>query len=151
MDDESSLEGSGASSANDLSSRVRSTVGRLSRRFRAERPEGELGDKALEVLTFLDKRGPHSLTELSEAAQVAPASMSQSVNRLTSAGYAVRTPDDRDGRRVLFTTTPAGTDLAVATQARRNAWLSARLDELSGPEQDVVARACALLDRIAES
>lgn len=77
-------------------------MARLSRRFRSERPEGSLGDTALDVLIRPHKRGPLTLTELSEAGQVAPASMSHSVNRLTSAGYAIRTPDPKDRRTVLF-------------------------------------------------
>src|SRR5438128_4284363 len=89
-----------------LGGQLRSTVGRLYRRFRSERPEGSLGDTALEVLTRLHKNGPQTLTELSEYDHVAPASMSQTVNRLTSAGYAIRTPDPNDRRKVLFSTTP---------------------------------------------
>ena len=77
----------------DLGGQLRSAVGRLYRRFRSERPEGGLGDAALDVLTRLHKRGPQTLTELSEHDRVSPASMSQTVNRLTSAGYAVRTGD----------------------------------------------------------
>ena len=85
----------------ELGAQVRSAVWRLYRRFRNERPEGSLGDTALEVLTRLHKHGPQTLTELSQYDQVAPASMSQSVNRLTSAGYAVRTPDPNDRQGVV--------------------------------------------------
>src|SRR5271167_4139619 len=84
--------------AADLGGQVRAAVGRLYRRFRSERPEGSLGDAALEVLTYLHKRGPQTLTELSEQGRFSPASMSQTVNRLTSAGYAVRTRDTGDRR-----------------------------------------------------
>ena len=37
-----------------LGAQVRSTVGRLYRRFRNERPEGGLGDAALDVLNCAD-------------------------------------------------------------------------------------------------
>src|ERR1700728_4172010 len=82
----------------DLGGQLRSAVGRLYRRFRSERPEGGLGDAALAVLTRLHKHGPQTLTELSEHDRVSPASMSQTVNRLTSAGYGVRARDPGDGR-----------------------------------------------------
>jgi DNA-binding MarR family transcriptional regulator len=134
-----------------LGGQVRSAVGRLYRRFRSERPEGSLGDTALDVLIWLYKNGPQTLTELSEYGQVAPASMSQSVNRLTSAGYAVRTPDPTDGRKVLFSATPEGTGLARATRAQRDAWLDTQLRALSLEDQNVIARACSLLTSIAES
>jgi DNA-binding MarR family transcriptional regulator len=75
--------------------------------------------------------------------------MSQSVNRLTSAGYAIRTSDPDDGRKVLFSTTSEGTALARATRNQRNAWLDAQLRALSPEDQQVIARACVLLSDIA--
>jgi DNA-binding MarR family transcriptional regulator len=135
----------------DLGGQVRAAVGRLYRRFRSERPEGGLGDAALEVLTFLHKHGPQTLTELSVQDRVSPASMSQTVNRLTSAGYAVRTPDPDDRRKVLFSATAEGDELARATRAQRNAWLDQRLRALSAEDRAVIARATALLSSIADS
>ena len=135
----------------DLGGQVRSAVGRLYRRFRSERPEGGLGDAALAVLTRLHKHGPQTLTELSEHDRVSPASMSQTVNRLTSAGYAVRTRDPDDRRKVLFSATAEGDELASATRAQRNAWLDQRLQALSAEDRAVIARATALLSSIADS
>jgi DNA-binding MarR family transcriptional regulator len=134
----------------DLGGQVRFAVGRLYRRFRSERPDGSLGDAALAVLTHLHKHGPQTLTELSEHDRVSPASMSQTVNRLTSAGYAVRNRDPRDGRKVLFSATPEGDELARAARAQRNAWLDRRLDALSAEDRDVIARATALFINIAD-
>ena len=135
----------------DLGGQVRFAVGRLYRRFRSERPEGSLGDGALAVLTRLYKHGPQTLTELSEHDRVSPPSMSQTVNRLTSAGYAVRTRDPDDRRKVLFSATPEGDELASATRAQRNAWLDQRLQALSAEDRAVIARATALLSSIADS
>ncbi|PRI15665.1 hypothetical protein B2J96_08905 [Mycobacterium shigaense] len=135
----------------DLGGQVRSAVGRLYRRFRSERPEGGLGDAALAVLTSIHKRGPQTLTELSENDRVSPASMSQTVNRLTSAGYAVRSPDPRDGRKVLFSATAEGHKVAGAARAQRNAWLDGQLQALSAEERAIIARAAALFVRIADS
>jgi DNA-binding MarR family transcriptional regulator len=135
----------------DLGGQVRSAVGRLYRRFRSERPEGGLGDTALAVLSRLHKHGPQTLTELSEHDRVSPASMSQTVNRLTSAGYAVRTRDPDDRRKVLFSATAEGDELASAARAQRNAWLDQRLQALSAEDRAVIARATALLATIADS
>ncbi|MEU1596610.1 MarR family transcriptional regulator [Streptomyces sp. NPDC005708] len=137
--------------AADLGGQLRSAVGRLYRRFRSERPEGSLGDAALAVLTRLHKHGPQTLTELSEHDRVSPASMSQTVNRLTSAGYAVRTRDPDDRRKVLFSATAEGDELAGAARAQRNAWLDERLRALSAEDRAVIARASALLISIADS
>jgi DNA-binding MarR family transcriptional regulator len=135
----------------DLGGQLRSAVGRLYRRFRSERPEGSLGDAALAVLSRLHKRGPQTLTELSEHDRVSPASMSQIVNRLTSAGYAVRTRDPADGRKVLFSATAEGDELAGAARAQRNAWLEEQLRALSPEDRAAIARATALLSRMADS
>lgn len=134
-----------------LGSQVRSTVGRLYRRFRSERPDGSLGDAALEVLSRLHKNGAQTLTQLSEHDHVTPASMSQTVNRLTSAGYAIRTPDLNDRRKVLFCTTSEGAELARDARIKRDAWLDAQLQALSPENQQVIIRACELLGDIAES
>src|ERR1700685_2396681 len=135
----------------DLGGQVRSAVGRLYRRFRSERPEGSLGDAALAVLTRLHKHGPQTLTELSEHDRVSPASMSQTVNRLASAGYAVRSRDPDDRRKVLLSTTAEGDELASAARAQRNAWLDQRLRALSAEDRAVIARATELLADIADS
>ena len=144
-------DATGALGGAGLGGQVRSTVARLYRRFRSERPEGSLGDTALEVLTRLYKNGPQTLTRLSEYDHVAPASMSQSVNRLTSAGYAIRTPDPNDRRKVLFSTTAEGAELALRARIQRNAWLDAHLQTLSPEDQNAIARACVLLSNIADS
>jgi DNA-binding MarR family transcriptional regulator len=135
----------------DLGSQVRSAVARLYRRFRSERPEGGLGDAALAVLSRLQKHGPQTLTELSGHDRVSPASMSQTVNRLTAAGYAVRTRAPGDRRKVLFSTTAEGDELAGAARDQRNAWLDERLRALSAEERAVIAHATALLSGIADS
>lgn len=151
METSATGEGPGVLGETGLGGQVRSTVGRLYRRFRSERPDGSLGDTALEVLTRLYKNGPQTLTQLSEHDHVAPASMSQTVNRLTATGYAVRTPDPNDRRKVLFSPTPEGAELAHAARIQRNAWLDAHLQALSPEDQDTIARACALLSNIADS
>ena len=92
--------GDAAPAPDGLGGQVRTSIGGLYRRFRSERTPGDLGDTAFEVLSVLQKDGPQSLTELSERARVATASMSQSVNRLTAGGYAVRTPDPK--RSAIF-------------------------------------------------
>jgi DNA-binding MarR family transcriptional regulator len=135
----------------DLGGLLRSAVARIYRRFRSERPEGSLGDAALAVLTRLQKHGPRTLTELSEYDRVSPASMSQTVNRLTSAGYAERTRDPGDGRKVLIRVTAEGDELASAARAQRNAWLDEQLRALSAEDRAVIARAAALLSSFADS
>ncbi|PJJ62310.1 MarR family winged helix-turn-helix transcriptional regulator [Compostimonas suwonensis] len=135
----------------ELGTAIRGAVGRLYRRFRAERADGQLGDAAMGVLTRLEKNGPQTLKALSDYDRVTPASMSQIVNRLTAAGYATRNDDPDDGRRVLFAATPEGAELVNADRARRQAWLDSHLAELSADDRAALARAAALLQQIADS
>jgi DNA-binding MarR family transcriptional regulator len=151
MESRASHDASEAAAGPNLSAQVRSTVGRLYRRFRSERPDGGLGDASLDVLNWLFKNGPQTLTQLSEYGQVAPASMSQSVNRLASAGYIIRTADPSDRRKVLFRATDEGARLALAMRAQRDAWLEARLSELSPQDQHSIAHACSILTKIADA
>jgi DNA-binding MarR family transcriptional regulator len=134
----------------DLGAQLRAAVGKIYRRFRSERPDGGLGDTAFAVLTRLHKYGPQTLSELSEHDHVAPASMSQTVNRLATAGLAIRTRDQNDRRKVLFSTTSDGAELAVSARTQRNVWLDSRLQTLSPADRRVIARACELLEGIAE-
>lgn len=129
---------------------VKRGVSRFYARMRSERPPGDLGDGALEVLARVEKYGPHTLTELSDFYRVTPASMSQSVNRLTSSGYAQRVRDPADGRRVLIAATDAGARLSVEARGRRDAWISAHLDALDEADLAVLRRASELLLQMAD-
>jgi DNA-binding MarR family transcriptional regulator len=134
----------------ELGAQLRSSVGRAYRRFRSERPAGGLGDGALEVLTWLHKHGPHTLTELAEQDRVSPASMSQTVNRLAVAGYVERTRDPTDGRKVLLRTTSEGAAIGSETIAQRNSWLDERLAALRPEDRRVLACASAILSAMAD-
>jgi DNA-binding MarR family transcriptional regulator len=140
-----------ATPGDDLGTEIRGAVGRLYRRFRAERADGQLGDAAMGVLARLETSGPQTLKALSDYDRVTPASMSQIVNRLTSTGYATRNDDPDDGRRVLFAVTREGADLVNADRQRRRRWLDARLAELDADDHAVLARASLLLQRMADS
>lgn len=151
MGNDATCQDSAEAAEADLGEQLRSAVGRLYRRFRSERPEGGLGDAALAVLSHLHKHGPLTLTELSEHDRVSPASMSQTLNRLTSAGYAVRTGDPDDRRKVRFSTTADGDKLAGSARAQRNTWLGEQLRTLNAEDRAVLARAAALMSSIADS
>jgi DNA-binding MarR family transcriptional regulator len=134
-----------------LGAELRGAIAQVYSRFRSVRPNGEIGDAALWALTQLDKRGPMALTELSMTAHVTPGSMSQTVNRLTRGGYVVRSRDPGDGRRVLFTATPLGRELAADTRSRRHGWFNAHLEALDPADRETLSRAAAILRVIAES
>ena len=56
-----------------------------------------------------------------------------------------------DGRKVLFSATADGHELASAARTQRNSWLDEQLSALSAGDRAVIARAAALLSSIADS
>jgi len=145
------MDAASSDDSKTLSDDVRTAVGRVYRRFRSERTPGELGDAALAVLHHLRKHGPQSLKALSDHARVTPGSMSQTVNRLTDDGYAVRISDPTDGRKVLFEPTADGIRVSTAAFARSMSWLDSQIEQLTQPERAVLSQAASLLRRIADS
>src|SRR4051812_42635604 len=121
----------------ELSAALRTGVGRLQRRFRSERAVGDLGDAAIAVLAHLVKEGPKTLKALSDYERVTPATMSQTVNRLSADGYLERNRDPDDGRRVLFSATAPGIALVDEVRARSTAWLDAAMCQLTAEERAV--------------
>jgi DNA-binding MarR family transcriptional regulator len=130
---------------------LRTAVARLYSRFRSERADGELGDAAISVLAVLEKNGPMTLTQLSDRSRVTPGSMSQTISRLAAGGYLTRTKDPGDGRRVLLEATDEGKRIGGAARAHRESWLNARMAELTDDERATLARASALMRRVADS
>jgi DNA-binding MarR family transcriptional regulator len=137
-------------STGELVVELKTAVARLYSRFRSVRGEGELGEAAIAVLTELDRQGPLSLGELSGLAHVTPGSMSQTVNRLTEGGLAVRGADPADRRRVLFTITRQGRAVVAKARTRSHQWLTDRLDTLTPAQRSTLARAAAILRQLAD-
>ena len=140
-----------STNTSELNAELRTAVARLYRRFRSERQDGELGDAAVAVLVRLVRAGPQSLSALSEHEHVTPGSMSQTVNRLTAAGYAVRGKDPDDGRRVLFTVTPEGERLGTAIRERSLVWFDGELARFTDEQRRILHEAAVLLTTIADS
>jgi DNA-binding MarR family transcriptional regulator len=81
-----------------------------------------------------------------------PQSMAQTVRELENAGLVSRRPDPDDGRRSFVELTPAGVAKLEATQAAREDWLDQVLEaELDADERELLRRALALLDRMADA
>jgi DNA-binding MarR family transcriptional regulator len=60
-------------------------------------------------------------------------------------------PDPQDGRQTLWQVTPQARALVIAARAARQDWLLASIQKsFSQDEQDAIARALKLLERIAE-
>jgi DNA-binding MarR family transcriptional regulator len=134
----------------ELSSALRISVMRLSRRMRQER-SGEAGLSAtqLAAMATLRRLGPLTAGELAAQEKVSPPSMTRILGRLSDLGMVDRRSHPRDGRQVLVELSAAGDRLLAADRRRRDEWLAERLRELSPEERERLRGVVGILDRLA--
>ena len=133
-----------------VASDLRVVLGQLVRRLRAEH-RFPISQGA--VLGRLDRQGPQSTSDLAAAERVRPQSMAQTLGDLEAEGLITRS--GRSKRRAPHARStsarPDGEELA-ADRLHREGWLARAIaDELSDAEQEVLARAVELLQRLSES
>jgi DNA-binding MarR family transcriptional regulator len=135
-----------------LSSALRISVMRLSRRMRQER-SGEAGLTAtqLAAMATLRRHGPLTAGELASYEKISPPSMTRIISTLAEAGMVERRSHPSDGRQVLVELSPEGRRLLEADRRRRDEWLAARLRELTAEEQEQLRVVVPILDRLAGS
>lgn len=133
-----------------LATELRFSVMRLRRRLVRERhPDNDLSLPAMAVLWGLHRLGEASIGTLASREQVQPPSMTRTVNGLADAGLVVREAHPDDGRQVVVRLTDAGSAVVHADAARRDKWLSRRLEALAPEEREVLRRAAPILQRLA--
>jgi len=134
----------------ELADRLHSAAIHLLRRLRREDTASGLSAprlSALSVIVF--GGGPITLGQLAAAEQVRPPTMTRLINALEADGLVVRERDPADGRLTYLRASPKGQALLKAGRSRRVAALARQLGGLAGKERDVLARAAALLERLA--
>jgi DNA-binding MarR family transcriptional regulator len=119
------------------------------RRLRQFRPDGELTLSQTSALVRLDREGPATASELAAGEGIRPQSMCTIIGVLTERGLVAREPDPHDGRRIVVSLTAAGLDgLHGARRERARRLTAAISEELSPQEQEQLAAALPLLERI---
>ena len=131
---------------------LRVVLGRLIRRLREEAPRGDLSWSQTAVLGRLDREGPTTVTALARAEGVRQQSMGATVAALEAVGFVSGAPDPADGRRTLWSLTPACRVWIATRRAAREDWLSRAIHARLAPaEQDALAAAVALLARLVDA
>ena len=130
-----------------VSTDLRLACMRISRRVRFESSH-DVAPHQFSVLCRLED-GPRTPGELADIERVAKPTMTRTVSGLVDAGLAERRDDPADGRLVIVTITPAGSQMLRSTRRKRNAWMSSRVQQLTPEEQDVLVRATEILTRVA--
>jgi len=134
-----------------LAADLRVTLGRATRRIKAERGEAGLSDPQFNVLAILLREGPTSPGRLAEHERIAAPAMTRTVGCLADRGLVRKDEHPTDGRQVVVSLTPEGEAEVAETRRRRDAWLSARLAGLDTADRAVLAQAAEILRRITAS
>lgn len=133
----------------EVASHLRLAVTRLARKLRRE-AEGGLTPTMLAALATIDRLGPVTIGDLSAHEQVSGPTMTRIVAHLADAGLVVREPDVNDRRIAWMSTTPEGRRLLQRSRKRKEAYLARRLRTLPPDDLELLERASALFDRLAE-
>lgn len=128
---------------------VRIACMRVSRRVRFETTSGDIAPHQMSVIIRL-AGAAHSSGELATIERVSPPSMSRTVGKLVDLGLVERTPDSEDGRVARLSLTDAGRAELDEHRARRDAWMTERLDGLTDEERVLLARSVELLNRVVD-
>src|SRR5688500_10884508 len=87
--------------------------------------------------------------ELYAIEKVSAPSMPRTVAGLVEGGLVARADAPTDGRQVILSLTPEGRVTIRDIRRRRDQWLAVRIERLSDDERALLARATALLERVA--
>jgi DNA-binding MarR family transcriptional regulator len=140
-----------AASSQLLAGELRVLIGKLSRRLREQANPGDFTWSQKSVLIRLEREGPATVTTLARAEGVRPQSMGATVSTLEQAGLVTGSPDPADGRQTILSLTAKCREWIRATRAAKEDWLFRAIQaKLAPDEQDELARALALLNRLAD-
>jgi DNA-binding MarR family transcriptional regulator len=112
-------------------------------------PDRALSPTQAGVLGRLEREGKQSIGALATVERVRPQSMSQTVVELEAAGLVARSPDEKDGRRSLIALTDDGRKVLRRDRVQRDNWLAGAIAELGAEDQELLAKAVTLLDRLS--
>lgn len=87
---------------------------------------------------------------LADRERVRPPSMTRVIASLAELGFVARTAHPVDGRQVLVTLSPAGTDLIEAERRASQEWLKRRLARLDPGQRETLLMAADLMSAIVD-
>jgi DNA-binding MarR family transcriptional regulator len=131
-----------------LAEAMRARLGKLKRKLREQASIGDLTQSQTSVLVRLENDGPATVSSLARAEGMRPQSMGQIISELQRAGHVRGAPDRDDGRQTLWSLTERCRETISKGRAARQDWLARRIATLTAKEQDQLAAAVELIDRI---
>jgi DNA-binding MarR family transcriptional regulator len=134
----------------DVAHRLRTAVGRLSRRLRSTAAGAGLTPTDTSVLFSVVRHGPLGVSELAAVEDLNPTMLSRVVARLCERGLATRTADPDDRRAALVAATARGVRLRATIQRERADALGRQLDALPAERRAALEAALPALEELAE-
>lgn len=134
-----------------LADRVHSAAVHLLRRLRRQDAATGLSASRLSALSVVVFAGPVTAGQLAAAEQVSAPTMTRLLDGLTRDGYVRRERDPRDGRVSWVRPTKRGERVLMEGRRRRVEALVTELAGLSRAEREHLARAAAILERVARA
>jgi DNA-binding MarR family transcriptional regulator len=133
----------------DLAGQLRLSVVRLNRRLRSQRTDESVSLTQISAMATLHQCGPMTPSELAASERVRPPSMTRVIAALEESGLVSRRDHPTDGRQSIIELTAEGEQLLADEASARERWLNKRLAELTEEERATLAKAAALIDRMA--
>jgi DNA-binding MarR family transcriptional regulator len=131
----------------DLASRLRLDISRMARRLRQE-AGAELSPSQTAALVTIERHGPLTPSELAERERVRRPTVTRVLARLEETGLVERAADPQDRRSSLLSISVDGRALLEAARARKDAYLSRRIDALDAADREALERAAAILEHM---
>ena len=132
-----------------VADRLHSAAIHLLRRVRTEDERTGVSPARLWALSVLVFGGPRRLTDLAQAEQVKPPTMTRIVAGLEADGLVRRRVVTGDARAVSLEATPRGVRVMQEGRRRRVARLAAALKELPQDDLRLLADAAAVMERLS--
>lgn len=133
----------------EVADRLHSAAIHLLRRARVRDVELGLSGPRLSALSVVVFAGPLTVSELADAEQVRPPTMTRLVDALQREGLVTREPNPRDARSVLVRATATGRLVLSRGRSHRVEDLAARLWDLAPDDLRTLATAVTLMERAA--
>ena len=136
-----------SSQASDIATGVAIASGTMARLLGRAAGQGR-SVTAWRVLSVLDRLGPQRVGDLAIEQRVAQPTMTGLVIRMENDQLLQRQPDPDDGRASLVKLTDAGKEAVEAYRQRAIMALAGDISSFSAKEQEILARAVPLLQRL---
>jgi DNA-binding MarR family transcriptional regulator len=141
----------GALDPSEVASALMLNVGLFVRRLRQSPWTAELTMPEQSTLSRLERGGPASASDLARAEQVTPQAVGPLVAGLEERGLVMRSPDPKDGRRVLLSVTEPGLEaLRNKRSARVERMANVLAEDFSPTELETLHAAAQLIERLGE-